>query len=92
MSVKHKKNKPERSPKGGVGEIHSADDGATVVKLMGPDQRLEEFEVQIYGDGFCNFYYGVDYHGEALYYSNGEWLPYEEIGDCPFPDFVEPVH
>ena len=88
MGAKYK-SYSDWSKRAHAGEIYSGDDSVTMVKLVNPDKELEKFEVQIYADGYCHFYYGVDYHGEALYHINGEWLPYEEIPDSPFPDFVE---
>ena len=74
--------------KADVGEIYSGEDHGTVVKLPNPESEPEEYPVQIYGDGYGHFYYGVDHDGSGMYYLNGEWLPYDEIEDSPFPDFI----
>jgi len=72
-----------------LGKIYSDARDAPWVRLYSSHREVEAYKVQIYGDGFGNFNYGVDHHGEALYYFNGDWIPYGEIEDALFPDFVE---
>lgn len=83
------KSHTEWAKKADLGEIYSGEDHPTVVKLCNKEHEVEEFKVQIYGDGFCHFYYGIDFHGVGLYYVNGDWIPYQEIESPHFPEFVE---
>ena len=83
------KNYDEWQKSAGIGEIYSGEGHSTVVKQEDANGEVEEYPVQIYSDGYCNFYYGIDFHGVALYYEMGAWIPYEKVEDPAFPNFVE---
>ncbi len=73
----------------GAGDLYTGDDHPTVVKLENLNGEMEEYKVQIYSDGYCNFYYGVDCDGVGLYFEKGVWVPYKDIEYPAFPNFVE---
>ena len=85
------KDYPDWAKNADSGEIYSGEDHFAVVKLKDQNGEVTEYQVQIYHDSFCHFYYGVNYHGRALYYENGDWVSYNEVFTPPFPDFVEEI-
>jgi len=88
-STKHPPGKILKSQTHDTGKIYENGKHESWVKLRSPRNHIRAYKVQIYGDGCGNFHYGIDYHGRALYYFNGAWLPYREVEGEPFPDFVK---